>query len=91
MPRYKAAFEDADITVPKDEGVLSDHRAVQLVNGVPRVPDSGHTSDLKDGGKRHGDAAIAGCLAWFATSTQRHPLNMRAMVLAVGIPMWKGF
>ena len=33
MPRYKAAFEDADLTVPKDEGVLSDHRAVQLVNG----------------------------------------------------------
>lgn len=75
MPRYKAAYEDGDLTVPKDEGVLSDHRAVQVVNGVPKVPDSGHTSDLKDGGKRHGDAAIAGCLAWFATLNAASPIE----------------
>lgn len=75
MPRYKAAYEDAEITVPKDEGVLTDHRAVQNVKGVPKVPDNGHTKDQKDGGKRHGDAAIAGALAWFASLNAASPFD----------------
>lgn len=75
MPRYKAAFEDGDITLAKDEGVLSDHRAVMVVNGVPKVPDTGHTKDKKDGGKRHGDAAIGGCLGWFASLNPASPIE----------------
>lgn len=75
MPRYKAAFEDNEITLPKDEGILSDHRAVQNVNGVPKVPDNGHTKDKKDGGQRHGDGAIAGALAWFASRNAAAPIE----------------
>lgn len=75
MPRYKAAFEDAEITLPKDEGILTDHRAVQMVNGVPKVPDSGHTKDLKDGLQRHGDSAISGALAWFASLNAASPIE----------------
>jgi phage FluMu gp28-like protein len=50
MPPYKAAFEDDTITVPLDDNVLLDHRAIKLVRGVPRVPE-GKTSE-----GRHGDA-----------------------------------
>lgn len=75
MPRYKAAFEDAEITLPRDEGILTDHRAVQNINGVPKVPDNGHTTDKKDGGQRHGDSAIAGALAWFASRNPASPIE----------------
>jgi phage FluMu gp28-like protein len=66
MPPLKAAFEDGNIEgVPQTEDVLNDLRAVQLVKGVPRVPEK-RTTD-KDGGKRHGDAAIALALAYYAS------------------------
>jgi phage FluMu gp28-like protein len=66
MPRYKAAFEDGEISIPKDADVLADHRAIVMDKGVPKVPDTGHTTGA-DGGQRHGDSAIAGALAWFAS------------------------
>jgi len=75
MPKYKAAFEDAEISLPKDAGVIDDHRAVKMERGVPKVPDTGHTKDAKDGGKRHGDAAIAGMLAWYASLNGADPFE----------------
>ena len=77
MPKYRAAFEDGDITLPKDEGVLSDHRAVQLVRGVPKVPEGASCKDPR-GGKRHGDVAVAGALAWFASLTAPGPFEFRS-------------
>lgn len=74
MPRYKAAYEDGNITVPKDDGVLTDHRAVQMVKGVPKVPDGAKAKDA-DGGQRHGDVAIAGALAWFASQNGAAPIE----------------
>lgn len=65
MPPYKAAFEDGTITVPRDTDVKDDHRAITVVRGVPQIPDTGKKE--KSGKKRHGDAAIAGVMAWFAT------------------------
>ena len=39
MPKYKAAFEDDRIAIPKSDDVLEDHRAIQLVRGVaPAAP-----------------------------------------------------
>ncbi|TCS38515.1 phage FluMu gp28-like protein [Paucimonas lemoignei] len=66
MPKMKAAFEDAEILIPKDADVLADMRAIVVDKGVPKVPDSGHTTG-NDGGKRHGDAAISVLLADFAS------------------------
>lgn len=66
MPKYKAAFEDREITISKDADVLADHRAIMVDKGVPKIPDTGHTTGA-DGGQRHGDSAIAGALAWFAS------------------------
>ncbi len=62
MPRMKAALEDGKLTIPKDSDHLDDLRAVTLVRGVPLVPDV-RTAAQDKGGKRHGDAAVALCMA----------------------------
>lgn len=66
MPHYIAKFEDGNITLPKDGGVLDDHRCLQKIKGVIRLPAT-QAKDAKDGGKRHGDAAFAGALCEFAS------------------------
>lgn len=65
MPRYKQAFEDRNIMLPKDGDILDDHRAVRMDKGVAKVPWSGKG---RDGGQRHGDSAIAGALALYAAT-----------------------
>lgn len=66
MPRFKAAFEDAEILIPKDDMVASDLRAIQVIKGIAKVPD-GNTNDTASADKRHGDAAIALALAYAAS------------------------
>lgn len=65
MPPYKAAFEDRTILIPQDAEILNDHRAIRMEKGIARVPESRSKGST---GQRHGDAAIAGALAYFATS-----------------------
>lgn len=65
FPPYKAALQDRMMILPRDEGVLGDHRAVQVINGVPKLPKSKNRDGA--GRKRHGDSAIAGCLAYYAS------------------------
>ena len=65
MPPVKAALEDGDLDgLPKDKDVLADMRAVQIIKGVPRIPDTRTTGE--DKGKRHGDVAVGVALAWYA-------------------------
>jgi phage FluMu gp28-like protein len=64
MPRYKAAFEDGTIEIPKDADVLGDHRAITLEHGVAKVSDRRAGTDGKG---RHGDSAMAAALAYFAS------------------------
>src|SRR5208283_5445245 len=64
MPRYKAAFEDGTIEIPKDADVLADHRAIVLEQGVAKVSERRAGSD---GQGRHGDSAMAAALAFFAS------------------------
>lgn len=45
--------------------VLADLRTVQVIKGVPRIPETRTTGE--DKGKRHGDAAVAVALAYFAS------------------------
>lgn len=70
MPPYKAAFQDGLIAVPRNDDVLEDHRAITLVGGVPKLP-KGKTKS-KDG-QRHGDAAMALCLAYAASRNDAPP------------------
>lgn len=74
MPRYKAAFEDRAIRLPRHSDVVDDHRALKLEKGIAKVPDGAHTTGA-DGGQRHGDSAMAGALAWFATSLEWGPVE----------------
>ena len=64
MPAVKAAIEDATMTLPADRDVIDDWRMLRLVRGVARVPDR-RRDDA--GQPRHGDAAIAGALAFAAS------------------------
>jgi phage FluMu gp28-like protein len=64
MPRYKAAFEDGTIEIPKDADVLGDHRAIVLENGIAKMSDRRSGSDGKG---RHGDSAMAAALAFYAS------------------------
>lgn len=57
-PRFRAAFEDGTILIPADLDIRGDLRQLQTIGGVAKMP-----SDIRnkgtDGGKRHGDGAIA--------------------------------
>jgi phage FluMu gp28-like protein len=66
MPKYKAALEDKKVLLPANSDLLDDHRLVQVIKGIPKVPDT--RTKGTDGKLRHGDGAIACALAWYASS-----------------------
>lgn len=65
MPPLKAAFEDGTISIPADRDQFEDLRLVKVINGVAMIPPI--RTKGSDGGKRHGDAAIAVALAYTAS------------------------
>jgi phage FluMu gp28-like protein len=69
MPRFKAAFEDDLIRLPADEQVIEDLRAFRTVGGVARLPEKSTAAAGRK--KRHGDAAIAAVMAWYAAGLDR--------------------
>lgn len=66
MPKLKAGFEDDLLELPRDRDVLDDLRAIQVIKGIPRLPE-GKTGDNKN---RHGDAAIAIALGYYASQME---------------------
>ncbi len=76
MPPLKAAFEDATIEIPRDADTASDLRLLKLIRGVARVPDQRSTG--KDGGKRHGDAAISIALMHYASRNLSAPIEYQS-------------
>lgn len=71
MPKFKAAFEDDEIQIPRDADVLDDLRAIQVIKGIPKLPDAKTGADKK----RHGDAAIALALAYYASLSEAAPIE----------------
>ncbi len=65
MPRYKAAFEDGAIELPRDADILADHRAIVVEQGIAKVGDA--RARGSDGMPRHGDSAVAAALAFAAS------------------------
>lgn len=63
---YVEAIGDQTVTLAGDEDVMRDHQALSYVGGIIRVPDEMRYKG-EDGLQRHGDTAIAGMLAWFAS------------------------
>lgn len=66
FPKLKARFEDRGIIIPRDTYILDDLREIVLDRGIPMVRE--RTKDVGKGNLRHGDAAIAACLAVFAAN-----------------------
>ena len=66
MPKLKAGFEDATFELPLDDDVLGDYRLLKMTKGVAKVPDDARTQG-SDGFERHGDSAVAGALAIYAS------------------------
>ena len=66
MPKFKARFEDDLIALPRDRDVVDDLRAIQVIKGIPKIPDA-KTGDNKN---RHGDAAIALAMADSASDAE---------------------
>ncbi|HHA2431536.1 TPA: hypothetical protein ACOENN_000508 [Stenotrophomonas maltophilia] len=58
FPPLKADLEDGTLSgLPRNGDWMDDLRAVEVVKGVPKIP--AKRSVGRDGGKRHGDAAVA--------------------------------
>jgi len=91
MPPVKAALEDGTLVdLPKDADVLADLRAVQIVKGVPRVPETRTTGD--DKGQRHGDAAVAVALAYFASrEINKGPVTVKSRGRRKSQSLTKGY
>ncbi|ADW18582.1 hypothetical protein Despr_2443 [Desulfobulbus propionicus DSM 2032] len=80
MPRFKSFFEDGTVEVAKDADHLDDYRAIKMIRGVAKLPDTKNKG--ADGRQRHGDAAIALALAISATRMEiteyaYHPVRKR--------------
>lgn len=91
MPPVKAALEDGTLDgLPRDADVLADLRAVQVVKGVPRIPETRTTGE--DKGKRHGDAAVAVALAYFASrEINKGPVTVKSRRRRTGARITQGY
>ena len=77
-PKFKAAFERDEISMPRDVDVYNDHRGIRLVKGVPQIVREEQRAGKGEGGKggkkrRHGDAAIAHLLCYAASIADNAP------------------
>lgn len=91
MPPVKAALEDGTLDeLPRDADILADLRAVQVIKGVPRIPEQRTTG--KDAGKRHGDAAVATALAYFASrEINKGPVSVKSRRKRAAATMLRGY
>jgi len=76
FPKYRSAYENRSIVVPRSEDLVQDHRLIVLKDGRPGV--SAAKVKGSDGKPRHGDTAVAGVLAW-AAATERRGLPWRPL------------
>lgn len=67
MPPFISAFTERSIEIPRDRDVMDDLRSLREVSGITRVP--AVRTKGTDKMTRHGDAAIAAALAWYASSS----------------------
>lgn len=78
FPRYKSGLEDGHVVLPADADIVDDHLDVERVSGVPLVPKDKKRKASADGMPRHGDAAIAAVLMWYASLHQGAPIDFEA-------------
>ncbi|WP_242415077.1 hypothetical protein [Sphingomonas panni] len=88
-PAYIEAIGDRTVTLAADEDIVRDHQALQYVGGIVRVPDDMRYKG-EDGLTRHGDAAIAGILAWFASRQAAAEYGYEPVTVAAASPFATG-
>ncbi|MBE9102775.1 terminase large subunit domain-containing protein [Vacuolonema iberomarrocanum] len=74
FPKYRAGMQDRKFQIPADTDLLDDHGLVELIQGIPKIPNE-RRSKGKDGKARHGDGAIAGLLFWRASTRPTAPIE----------------
>ena len=77
MTAFKAAFEDGLIKIPRHADVRRDLRSIAVVRGVPKLAGDAEYEG-QDGKKRHGDAAIALFLAYYASLQDHAPMDFQS-------------
>ncbi len=84
MAPMKAAFEDRTLLIPADADLVDDLRQIQMNKGVPMVPADAHTKGA-DGSSRHGDFAVALCLAYAASRANPSEIDYRPVARATSL------
>lgn len=78
MIKFQEAFEDQKIDLPQDDDIKNDIRALQLINGIIKLPNLRQQDTKNAEFKRHGDAAIAIALAYIASLSDVVPIEFEA-------------
>lgn len=85
MQPIKTLLEDDEITIPKDDDILSDLRFIKKINGIPKIPET--KTKGTDGNQRHGDTAIALAMALYA-ALQMNPAPIEYTPLPSKLDRW---
>lgn len=78
LPPFKAALDDGLLWIPRDADVRDDLRALQVIDGTPKLPKAKNRKTA-DGEPRHGDAAIALVLAHHASRMEVRVYDYRSV------------
>ena len=84
MQPFIDAFEDGVIELPKNDNVLNDIRMLERIDGIVKLPALRTKDATAVGLKRHGDAAIALALAWFASTQDYVCIEFEALPASSG-------
>jgi phage FluMu gp28-like protein len=86
FPRYKAGMEDGRLQLPPSSDWKDDHAVVVIDKGIPVVPDGKNKGADKK--QRHGDAAIACVLMWYASLNEGAPITYQAAARPLSGDAW---
>jgi len=78
MVLFQSAFEDGTIDIPIDADVKNDIRALQLINGIIKLPALRQKDTKNEKFMRHGDSAIALAMADRARRMDVAPIEYEA-------------
>lgn len=73
MPQYRAALQDGMVELPQRAEILQDHRAIRLIDGIPKLPNKKTSERGQD--QRHGDSAIGYVMAYAASLAEPAEYN----------------
>jgi phage FluMu gp28-like protein len=92
MPKLIQLYEDAVISMPRDDSLQQDLRSIEEIDGIPMIIKA-RSKDLKDPElHRHGDFAGAVALANFATlEVASGPVNVKSRRRRAGAQITRGY